>query len=210
MTDALSDPLRLSVEELSAGRHALYAARLRHVLDHMARADAAALLLVDPNDIGYVTGARNMTVFTSRTPARYLLVLASGRTILYDFVGCEHLAAGLPTIDEVRTAEGLNTVSSGGRTTESSARFAAEIAAAVRAWDPSVDRIHIDRFPFQASDALRAEGFSLGEADDVLVPARAIKLAIELPYIREAMARIDLAVARLEAGAEPGRSEAEV
>ena len=202
--------MRLSLADLKARRSELYAARKAHVRSRMERAGVAVMLLVDPNDIGYVTGARNMTLFTARTPARYLLMFSDGYTILYDFVGCEHLAKDLVTIDEVRPAEGLNTVSSGGQLVEAIARFAAEIAAVIRDRDPHIDRLHIDRFPWQATDALRAEGFELADADAALLPARAIKLPIEMPYYREAMDRINAAVLRLESKAEPDKTESEV
>lgn len=201
---------RLKIEELEAGRHDLYRQRHAHVLKHMRRAGATALLLLDSNDITYATGARNMTLFTMRTPARYLLVLGNGHTVLFEYMGCEHLADGLPTISEIRPALGLDIVSSGGRTAQSCARFAVEIASIICDFDPSIDRVHLDRFPWRTTDALRLQGFELADANEVLSPARAIKLAAEIPYFREAMTRIDAAVNRLETHAEPDRTESEV
>ena len=176
----------------------------------MTRAGMPALVILDSNHIFYATGARNMQLFTLRTPARYLLLFASGPAILYEYVGCEHLARDLPTIDEIRPSVGLSFVSSGERVREASERFAAEIGAAVRAVDPTIDRIGIDRFPVFATDALRAKGFTLVDADDALVPARAVKLPIEIPYLREALRRVDEATARLEAAIAPGRTETQV
>ncbi len=168
------------------------------------------MLLLDSNDITYATGARNMTIFTMRTPARYLLILETGYTVLFEYVGCEHLAEALPTIDEIRPSQGLDRISSGGRLAESCERFAAEIKEIVHHLDPSIDRIHIDRFPWQATDALRRKGFALADASDVLTYARTIKLAAEIPYFREAMSRINAAVGRLETHADPDKTESEV
>ena len=67
---------------LESRRPALYAARLANVRRHMEDADVAALLIGDPNDIFYATGAMNMQVFCMRAPARYLLVLRDGPTRL--------------------------------------------------------------------------------------------------------------------------------
>ncbi len=203
-------PDRMPVEALRAGRHALYGARLAHLRAGMRRHDIPALLTVDPNQIVYATGATNMTVWSSRTPARYLLVIADGPAILYEGLGAAHLAAGLPTIDDIRRAEGLDYVSSGGDPAGAARRFAAEIAATLRAEDPGLDRIALDRFPFEAVDALRAEGLRVVGAGEALARTRAIKLPVELPYIREAMARVEEGVARLEARAEPERTEVEV
>lgn len=197
-------------EALQAGRYDLFQRRKAHLLSTMRRAGCGALLLLDSNDITYATGAQNMTLFTMRTPARYLLMLHDGTAVLFEYRGCEHLARGLPTLTEIRPAEGLDRISSGGRTVPASTAFAAEIASIVRDRDPQIDRIHIDRFPWRATDALRAVGFDLAEADSVMTEARAIKLPVEIPYLREAMDRIDPAVRRLEEQAEPDRSEAEV
>jgi len=201
---------RLPVEELDAHRISLYRQRHVHVVKHMRKTGAAAMLLVDSNDITYATGARNMTLFTLRTPARYLLVLENGHTVLFEYVGCEHLADHLPTIHEIKPARGLDRISSGGRVAQSCAQFASDIASLIRDYDPAIDRIHVDRFPWHATDALRSQGFELADANDVLTNARSIKFAAEIPYFREAMRRIDLAVQRLETHADPERTESEV
>ena len=210
MLDGADTDAEWTAERLSAERHALYTARLDHVRRHMRETDVPALLLVDPNDIFYATGARNMTLFGMRMPARYLLILLDGPVVLYEYIGCEHLAVDLPNIDEIRPALGLNRLGSGGRTEENARRFAAEIASVIRAHDPAIDRIAIDRFPFPAVDALRVDGFAVTMADEVLLRARAIKLPRELPYIREAMRRVETGVRRLEERAEPDKTEAEV
>jgi len=175
----------------------------------MRKADIPAVLELDSSHIVYATGARNMQLFTLRTPARYLLILADGPAILYEYVGCEHLAKDLETIDDIRLSEGLDTISSGGDLAGSARRFAAAIAGAIRDHDPEIDRIAFGRFPWRAVDALRAEGFSVTDADAAWLPARAIKLDIELPFIREAMRRVEEGVRRLEDAAAPDRTEAE-
>lgn len=195
--------------DLEENRHALYAARLEHTRKGMRRHDVPAMLIVDPNQITYATGATNMQLWAARTPARYLLILLEGPVILFDFKGAQHLAADLPTITEIRPAEGLDFVSSGGDLAGAAFRFAQEIAATLRGCDPAIDRIAIDRFPFPAVDALRAEGLHVTDAYGPLALTRMIKLPVELPYMHEAMRRVDAAVARLEAHAEPGMTESE-
>lgn len=198
-----------TVERLKESRQALYLARADSLRETMRRVGVPVVLILDPNNVLYATGASNMTLFTQRTPARYLLFFAEGPSILYEYFGCEHLAEGLPTIDEVRPAEGLCQISSNGDTRGAAKRFAAEIASTVRSVDPEIDRIAIDRFPFEAIDALRAERFTLTESDTAFLPARMIKLPIELPYMREAMRRVHTAIEKLEARIQPGVSESE-
>ncbi|MGQ0603179.1 MAG: M24 family metallopeptidase [Anaerolineales bacterium] len=197
------------VVTLTNRRHELYLARLARTREFMRKADIPVLLILDSNHIFYATGARNMDIFTTRTPARYLLLFHTGPSILYEFVGCEHLAAGLPTIDLIKQSEALSYVSSNGTVREASERLADEITAIIRSVDPTIDKIGVDRFPVPATDALRARGFTLCDAEEPLSAARCVKLPIEIPYLREALQRVDIATQRLEATVKPGMTESE-
>jgi Xaa-Pro aminopeptidase len=197
-------------DTLHAHRPALVSARLQRVRQFMRRAGLQAVLIVDPNNIFYATGARNMMVFCLRAPTRYLLLFAEGPSVLFEYMGSEHLAEGLPTVDEVRPATAVSWLGSAGHVDDAARRFAREIADTVRAIDPSIDCLGVDRFHIAALDALRAEGLRLRDADDAFVPARAVKLPIEMPYVREAMRHVEAGVARLEAALQPGCSEAEI
>lgn len=192
---------------LDAQTDALYVARQARLRASMRRAGIPVLLTLDVNHIFYATGARNMQVWGMRSPSRYLLVFEPGPTLLYEYAGSEHLARGLPTIDEIRPAIGLSFLGAGGQLGDACQRFAREIAATVRAVDSRIDVLALDRFPFAACDALRAQGFTLRDSDEALIPARALKLPIELPYMREAMRRVEEGVRRLEAAIQPGRTE---
>ena len=202
-----SDPWDIAM--LTDRRHELTLARLARTREFMQAADIPVLLTLDPNHIFYATGARNMQLFTTRTPTRYLLLFHTGPSILYEFAGCEHLAAGLPTIDLIKPAEGLSFATSGGTVREACERLAMEIEAVIQSVDPHIDKIGLDRFPFPATDALRARGYTLCDADEVLSKARSIKLPIEIPYMREALRRVDTATHRLEQALQPGLTESE-
>lgn len=195
---------------LLAQRPALITARLQRVRAFMRAADLPAVLIVDPNNIFYATGARNMMVFCLRAPTRYLLLFAEGPSLLFEYMGSEHLAEALPTVDAVRPATAVSWLGAAGQVQDAARRFAREIADTVRNVDPSVRTLGVDRFHIAALDALRTEGFMLRDADDAFVPARAVKLPIELPYVREAMRHVEAGVGRLEAALQPGRSEAEI
>ena len=72
--------------------------RRERVRGEMAKRGIDAVILSDPVNIRYATGTRNMQVFSQRNaPARYLLLTAS-RSILFEFTGCLHLAAGFETV----------------------------------------------------------------------------------------------------------------
>lgn len=206
---AESDPFTdVSTVDRRSDVDALYVARLGHVRRHLAEANADALLLCDPNDVFYATGAMNMQIFSMRSPARYLLIVDGGPTILYEYRGCEHLAAQLPTIDVIRLAEGLDVVTSGGDLDAADRRFADEVMAELD--HHGVRRCAVDRFPFHAVDSLRRRNIAIVSADTVLARARSIKLPLEIVYMREAMRRVETAVERVEQAVEPGLTESEV
>jgi hypothetical protein len=71
---------------------AVRAYRLSRVRAQMEERSVDACILLDPVNIRYATGARNMQVFHARNPARYLFIPQSGPVILYEFTGCAHLA----------------------------------------------------------------------------------------------------------------------
>ena len=197
------------VETLRAGRHDLYLARQAHLREGMRENDVSAMVVSDPNHILYATGARNMQLWSMRAACRHLLILADGPAILFDAPSQHHLALGLPTLDDVRASVGLDYLTSGGDVPGAAGRFAAQMAGIVRDHDPAIDLLHVDRLPWQAVDALRAEGFAVADALEPLCLTRAIKLGVELPYMREAMRRVEEGVARLEDRAEPGLTEVE-
>ena len=200
----------LSAQALEAQRHLLYLARLQRLRAFMRKAGLPVLLTLDVNHIFYATGARNMQIFGMRSPSRYLLVFADGPTVLYEYAGGEHLAQHLPTVTHIKPAIGLSFLGSVGQLADASQRFAREIASTIRALDPTIDTLGLDRFPFAATDALRQQGFTLRDSDEAFIPARAIKMPIEIPYMREAMRRVEEGVHRLENAIQPGRSETEV
>ncbi|MBO0803860.1 MAG: aminopeptidase P family N-terminal domain-containing protein, partial [Nocardiopsaceae bacterium] len=106
--------------------------RLGRVRAQMAEHDLDACVLVDPVNIRYATGARNMQVFHARNPARYLFVPRSGPVILHEFTGCAHLAEGLETIDEVRPAITASYVAAGPTIPAAEVAWAGQVAALAR------------------------------------------------------------------------------
>jgi len=79
----------------------------------MKKRDIAACVVVDAVNIRYATDSRNMQVFMSRNPARYVFIPLEGPVVLFEFEGCHHLSRGLETIDEIRPAITVSYVASG-------------------------------------------------------------------------------------------------
>ena len=191
-------------------QNALAIERQQRLRDSMRRNDTAVLLILDSVNIRYATGASNMTIFSTRTPSRYLLLFAEGPCILYEYFGCEHLAEDLPTIDDVRPARGLCYVSSNGDPSGQAKAMASEITNTITDSGLTIDKLAIDRFPFAVIDALRKQGFKLTDADPVFSASRRIKLEGEIVLIREALRRVIAAAEDMQASIEPGRRETEI
>ena len=185
--------------------------RQQRVRSEMEARDITALVLSDSVNIRYTTGTRNMQVFTLRNaPARYLL-LTGDRSILYEFTGCEHLAAGFDTVDEVRPSTTASFVAAGADIANRERAWAAEIATTIRAEvGPGDHRVGVERMNAGSAIALAATGLRIVDAQETVERARAIKSPGEVDCIRASLRMTGEAVARLRDAVRPGISEAEL
>ena len=183
--------------------------RLARLRAELRAADLAGCVLVDPVNIRYATGARNMDLFHRRNPARYLFVATEGPAVLFEFPGCHHLAAGLETIDEIRPATTVSYAASGPRVDDKARLWAAEIADLVRRHGGGNRRLGVERFNYAALASLAAEGFDLSDAQAPVERARAIKSADEIACIRASLGAVEDAVGRMADALRPGMSENE-
>jgi Xaa-Pro aminopeptidase len=189
---------------------AVRAYRLGRVREQIAAYSLEACILLDPVNIRYATGARNMQVFHSRNPARYLFVAQSGPVILHEFVGCSHLAEGLETIDEIRPAITASYVAAGDAIGAVEDAWARQVAVLVREHCGARAAVGVERVNAGAVLALRDQGFHLSDAQAPIERARAIKSVEELKCVRAAVAATEVAVARLRDAMRPGLTENEL
>jgi Xaa-Pro aminopeptidase len=178
--------------------------RLGRLRAELKKFDLAACVLLDPVNIRYATGARNMQVFP-RTQSRPLSVPA-GRG-----AGGPVRVSGLPssrprTCDDRRDPPGDDRVVCRRRPNQAK-RWAAEIADLVRARGGGNRRVAIERVNYAAAAALAAHGFVLSDAQEPVERARAIKLPDELTCIRASLAAAEQAVAGMLDALRPGMSE---
>ena len=181
--------------------------RLERVREQLKQRDLAACVLLDPVNIRYATGARNMQVFHLRNPARYLFVPAEGPVILFEFPGCHHLAQGLETIDEVRPATTVSFAAAGPGVDDQAKAWAAEIGDLARRHGGGSRRLALERVNHAAAAALAGQGFELSDAQEPIERARAIKLPEEIACIRQSLAAVEGAVAAMVDGLRPRISE---
>src|SRR3954469_5481199 len=200
---------QLAVEE-PIDLQAVRSYRLGRVREQMAAHSLDACILVDPVNIRYATGARNMQVFHLRNPARYLFVPASGPVVLHEFTGCMHLAEGLETIDDIRPAITASYAAAGPTIASVETAWAAEVAALVREHCGARAAVGVERVNAGAALALRDARFHLSDAQSVVERARAVKSDEELKCIRASIRATEAGVARLRSAVAPGLSENEL
>lgn len=192
----------IPAETLAAAR----AYRLGRFRAMMAKADVAGLLLYDPINIRYAFDSSNMQVWTAHNPMRYALILNGGPAILYEFGGCEHLARGLPGIDEVRPAITYIFMNRGDKAAGFVADWADDLARAL----PKGARLAVDKLDPQAAHALEERGITLLDGTEITEMARAIKSAEELALMCWTIRVCEAGMARIYDHSLPGVTEREL
>lgn len=185
--------------------------RLERVRKEMIKRDISALILSDPINIRYTTGARNMQVFSARnTPSRYLLV-TEHKTILYEFTGCLHLADGLETIDEVRPAKTASFVAAGPHIAQREKTWAREILSTITQLVGERQlTIGLERMNAGVAIELAAQGVRIVDAQEAVEMARSIKSNEELKCIMASLQATEKAVGVLRENIQPGITENEL
>lgn len=184
--------------------------RLGRVRAQMAELGVDALVLSDPVNIRYATGARNMQVFSMRNaPSRYLLLTAD-TSILYEFTGCLHLAEGLETIDEVRPAKTASFVAAGPAIAAFERIWAREMAEEITRLTGPRPAVGLERLNAGAAIELSQTGARIVDAQYAVEMARAIKSAEELKCINASLRATERGVGALRDAVRPGLTEAEL
>ena len=198
-------------ESVGIDLHAVRHYRLGRVRSAMADAGIDALVLNDAVNIRYATGTRNMQIFTARNaPSRYLLLTAH-RSILYEFTGCEHLADGFDTIDEVRASNTASFVAAGHDIAKRELAWAHAIQADIVAELGQGDhRVGIERINAGAAVALSQTGLDVVDAQLPVELARSIKSDEEVKCVKASLRMTEQGVAAVKAAIRPGITENEL
>ncbi len=169
--------------------------------------DLAGILLYDPINVRYATDSRNMAVWTLHNAARYALILTEGPAVVFDFHGCDHISEGLETVDELRPATSWFYFMAGDHGAVRALRWAAELADLLRHHGGGNLRLAVDRCEPLGLDALRAEGLTIVEGQEVMERTRAVKTPEEVKAMRFAIAAAEAGMRSMEENLIPGISE---
>ena len=184
--------------------------RLERVQQQLCRRDYAGCLLVDPINLRYATGSRNMTVWCLHNPARYAFVPAEGKAVIFEFDSCEHLSEGLETIGELRPAVSWFYFFAGSRMAELVARWADEVAELTVRFGGKNRRLAVDYVNPAGVDALRQRGIAVFDGLEVMEQARTIKSPDEIACMIRSISVCEAGMARMREAMAPGMTENEL
>jgi Xaa-Pro aminopeptidase len=183
----------LELPDLQALRRFRWERLTRHVVDR----EYGALLLFDPLNIRYATDSTNMQLWNAHNPFRALLLCADGHMVIWDYRNSPFLSEHNPQVKEVRSGASFFYFSTGDRSAEAAARFAAEVRDVVREHGGNT-RLAVDKIMLHGARALEAAGFTLMEGEEVTEKARAVKGPDEIKAMRCASQACEMSVAAME------------
>ena len=184
--------------------------RLGRVRAQMQRYGVDAVILSDPINIRYATGARNMQVFCQRNaPSRYLLLTAA-KSILFEFTGCLHLGQGYETIDEVRPSKTASFVAAGPDIQAREKEWAVEMADLITGLCGKGATVGLERLNAGTAIALKDCGLRIVDAQQPVEMARAVKSSEEMKCVNASLRATENGVAKLRDAIRPGMTETEL
>ena len=184
--------------------------RKARLVEKLHEHDCAAILMYDPINIRYALDVSNMQLWMAHNACNYALVGADGYAIAFEYGKSEHLAKGLETVDEVRTALPWFYFSAGTRIPERVEKWADEIAAVLRERGGGNMRLAVDKMEPLGVDALRQRGITLVEGQELTEHARKIKCPEEVELMRWTIRVCEAGMARMYENSLPGKTEQEI
>ena len=189
-----------------AAIRAFRAERIRHEL---RRRDHQAVLVIDPINLRYATGTRNMQVWTMHNIVRYALVFAHGPTVLFDLATGRHVSAGLESVSDIRASIPFDYMLVADNAGAMAGRWARQIRETLREHGCAADVLAIDRADTLMVRSLDALGVRVVDGKSILEHARTIKSAEEIRAFRASLATCEDSVRSLHEFAAPGVKESE-
>lgn len=194
---------------MTIDERAIRAYRLDRIREQLAMRDLAGIVLYDPVNIRYATGARNMQVWTMHNFYRYAFIATSGPVVLFDGGAAKHLADGLETIDEIRTGLAWDYMMVAERSDEMAGRWADEIADLVNQHGGGNQRLALDWADWLAIRELQRNGVEPEDGKAAVERAKAIKSPEEIRAMRVSYDACEESIAELKAAVRPGMTEQE-
>lgn len=183
--------------------------RLERLQNELQARDIGGILLYDPINVRYATDCRSMQIWTMHNSARYCLVPADEKAIMFDFVNSEHLSHGLDTIAESRPGTLWYNHTAGSRRANLIELWADELASVIHERCAN-NRIVIDRLDADGRFALERRQVNVSFGQDVIEYARCIKTTEELNAQAHSAVVCETALQMMREQTKPGVSENEL
>jgi Xaa-Pro aminopeptidase len=182
----------------------LRAGRLARLQESMRRHQLPVALLSNPASVRYATGTDVMHVWTAENFARYTIVPAEGKPILFEFPGSIHISERL--VSDVRPAFPFDASDPERRTR----RWAERIRSVMRELGLERERLAVDRLDTEQFLALQAEDVPIVDAHAAVLEAREVKTDEEVDLFAINGRIGDEILAEFEAAIRPGIREYEL
>ncbi|MDR5839082.1 Xaa-Pro peptidase family protein [Caballeronia sp. LZ034LL] len=184
--------------------------RFARVLEQMREHAVPALLLYDPVNIRYATDTSNMQVWCGRNPARYVMILADGRIVAWEFHSSEHVWDGIDLDVEWRGATSWTFFNAGHEAERRAETWGAEIVDVLRTHAPGETRLAVDRLDPFGTVYLEQHGIALSDGQLLMESARLIKSPGELMLIGASLRTAEQGIQRMREALRPGITENEL
>lgn len=188
---------------------ALRAERLARVRQMMMQHELDAVILLEPNNQRYATGSRNMFGYFLRNSSRFIYLPQSGPIVLFEYPGSAHISTWLETINEARISR-MTFAAVNGRDASAMKPFALEILDLLKRDSGDGRRVGMDRCFLMPAEALRAEGMTVIDINNLMLDTRRLKTAGEIASLSLSMSAAEAAVWQVERSIEPGITENEL
>ena len=180
--------------------------RLARLQGELQKRDIGGMLLYDPINIRYATDCRNMQIWTMHNSARYCLVPAEGKAILFDFVNCKHLSDGMETLEESRPGTLWYHHTAGSKRGSLIESWANELADVISERCAN-KTIVFDRLDTDGRHALEVRNIKAFFGQDVIEHARCIKTPEELKAQKHSALVCETALDAMRKQTAPGVTE---
>lgn len=223
MTDSCDSKTRLRAHKLHKNRAIQHGAmdfttpptdldkvrlyRRGRICEQLIKHDYAAILLFDPLNIRYACDATNMQIWCTHYETRCVLLMADGKTILFDYADHPHLVDGLPTIDDYQVMDVFYYFAAGTKSADHAKGFARQIYDMLQKYGGKNKRLAIDRLSHQGIDALRDLGLQIFDGQEATEIARSIKSSEELELMRAAIEIAEKGMDAMKQALAPGITE---
>ncbi|SAL57587.1 M24 family metallopeptidase [Caballeronia humi] len=184
--------------------------RLERVRRELRKRRVPAIVLYDPVNIRYATDTSNMQIWSGRNPTRYVVVVADGPVVGFEFHNCEHVWSDVPLEAEIRSAVCWNYFNAGPEAAVKARQWAREIADLLGQHAPSERQIAVDRLDPEGLHALSEAGIRVVDGQAIMEVARTIKSDDEIVVMQAAIDVCERGIERMYDVLQPGMTEQEL